>query len=227
MRTPFARCACALALLGVYYQTLLGVPGPAAAPVRPAVVDADTLADIDASATAYVDGRYADALELTERLMRKFPSQAMYFDRLARIHGELGRPRDEARAWEGVFRTSPTPVDACPMLAVAYDRIPDPAGALSAYERCVEVAPDDPDLLLFLGRAYNAAQRADEAREVLEKALAIAPEYPDIHLLLGVRNFLDGDLTTARSRFDAFAAMAPARHDEVQPWLQRTSGVIR
>jgi tetratricopeptide (TPR) repeat protein len=225
MRRPAIRLAFAVALLALYYQTLLGRTTPVAAP--PVTADEATLADIDASQVAFSASRYADALAPTERLTQKLPGQAMYFDRLARILRELGRPRDEARAWEEVFRTSPTPVDACPMLAIAYDRIPDPARALGAYERCVGVEPQDPDLLLFLGRAYNAAERPADARKVLEQALAIAPEYPDLHLLLGVRNFADGDLTTARTRFERFLALAPARQPEVTVWLERTREASR
>jgi tetratricopeptide (TPR) repeat protein len=223
MRSPFARLACALILLVVYYRTLFDAATPAAA----AVMDAETLRDIDASQVAFSAGRYVEALGPTERLTQRLPGQAMYFDRLARILGELGRPRDEARAWEEVFRTSPTPVDACPMLGFAYDRIPDPAGALGAYERCVEIDPQNPDLLLFLGRAYNAAERPHEARKVLEQALAIAPDYPDLHLLLGVRNFADGDRAAARARFERFLALAPARQAEVAVWLDRTREVSR
>ena len=225
MRRPAIRLAFAVALLALYYQTLLGTTTPVAAP--PVTADEATLADIDTSQVAFSSGRYAEALAPTERLTQTLPGQAMYFDRLARILRELGRPRDEARAWEEVFRTSPTPVDACPMLGVAYDRIPDPAGALGAYERCVGVEPQDPDLLLLLGRAYSAAERRDEARKVLEQALAIAPDYPDLHLLLGVRNFADGDLTTARTRFERFLALAPARQQEVTVWLERTREVSR
>ena len=225
MRRPAIRLAFAVVLLALYYQTLLGTATPTAAP--PVTADDATLRDIDASQLAFSTGRYAEALAPTERLTQKLPGQAMYFDRLARILRELGRPRDEARAWEEVFRTSPTPVDACPMLAAAYDRIPDPARALSAYERCLQVEPQDPDLLLFLGRAYNAAERAGEARHVLEQALAIAPEYPDVHLLLGVRNFADGDLATARSRFERFLTLAPERQAEVTVWLERTRQVAR
>ena len=223
MRRPVIRLAFAMVLLALYYQTLLGTATPAPAP--PVTADNATLRDIDESQLAFSAGRYAEALTPTERLTQTLPGQTIYFDRLARILRELGRPRDEARAWEEVFRTSPTPVDACPMLAAAYDRIPDPARALGAYERCVQVEPGDPDLLIFLGRAYNAAERVDEARQVLERALAIAPDYADVHLMLGVRNFADGDLATARARFERFLALAPPRQDEVAVWLDRTRQV--
>ena len=223
MRGPLVRFAVALVLLAIYYRALFGTATSAAAS---GIAEA-TLRDIDASQVAFSAGRYAEALEPTERLSSQFPSQALYFDRLARIQRELGRPRDEARALEGVFRASPTPEDACPMLAVAYEKIPDPAGALDAYERCVEVDPKNPDMLLFMGRAYNGAGRAEEARQVLERAVAIAPEYPDIYLVLGVRNFADGRLSTARDQFNRFLALAPARREEVAVWLERTRQVPR
>ncbi len=110
-------------------------------PAQPRSVEAATLRDIEASRVAFTAERYADALEPTERLTLQFPTQAVYFDRLARIQHGLGRPQREARAWEGVFRTSPTPENACPMLARPTTRIPDPVRALDAYERCVQVSP--------------------------------------------------------------------------------------
>jgi len=220
MHRPVARFACALILLALYRGALLGTARPAHA----SVVD-DTRSDIDASQEAYSAGRYAEALEPTERLTQRLPGQAIYFERLARIQQELNHPAEEARAWEGVFRTSPTPVDACPMIAAAYERLADGGRALDAYERCADVEPDNPDLLLTLGRAYSAAGRSAEARTVLEKALTVAPEYPDIYLVLGVRNLADGDRKTARERFERFQALAPERHDEVAVWLDRTSQV--
>ena len=225
MRHPGTRLAFAVVLLALYYQVLVGTSTSVTAP--PVTADDATLGDLDASQVAFFAGRYAEALAPTERLTKKLPGQTIYFDRLARILHELGRPRDEARAWEQVFRTSPTPVDACPMIGAAYDRIPDPPGALSAYERCVQVEPQDPDLLVFLGRAYNAAERGPEATQALEQALAIAPDYADAHLLLGIRNVADGDLTAARARFERFLALAPSRQQEVNVWLDRTREVAR
>ena len=225
MRHALTRFVVAVVLLTAYCQTLFG--NRSANPADAPIVDAEIRRDIEASQSAFSAGRYGDALQPTESLTRRLPTQAIYFDRLARIQHELAQFKAEARAWEGVFRTSPTPVDACPMLATAYDRIGDAAGALHAYERCVEVDPTNPDLLLFLGRAYNAAERAQDAERVLEQALALAPEYPDIHLVLGVRNFADGRVDVARVRFEQFLALAPARREEVAVWLERTSQVPR
>ena len=223
MRRPSIRLAFALALLAAYYLTLFDTAAPAATPM----VEERTRRDLETSAAAFSAGEYAAALEPTKRLTERLPTQAIYFDRLARIQQKLGNFGDEAKAWEGVFRTSPTPVDACPMMATAYEKVGDNARALDAFQRCVSVEPQNPDLLLVLGRAYSAAGRAAEAEQVLEQALAITPDYPDIHLVLGVRNFADGRLTDARVRFERFRELAPERGDEVAVWLDRTKEVAR
>jgi tetratricopeptide (TPR) repeat protein len=223
MRRPSVRLAFALALLAAYYLTLFDTAAPAATPL----VEEATRRDIETSAAAFSAGEYAGALEPTKRLTERLPTQAVYFDRLARIHQKLGQFADEAKAWEGVFRTSPTPVDACPMLGAAYERVNDTPRAVDAYERCLSVEPTNPDSLLFLGRAYNGAGRATDAERVLERALAYAPDYPDVYLVLGVRNFADGHMVQARSRFERFLELSPGRRDEVAVWLERTKEVGR
>jgi cytochrome c-type biogenesis protein CcmH/NrfG len=218
MRGPLLRLAAAGVLLAAYYRWLLVVAAPASATAISPVI----LQDIDASQSAFSARRYREALPPTERLTVTLPSQAIYFDRLARIRHELGDAREEARAWEGVFRTSPTPAEACPMLAQAYDAAKDAARTLDAYERCVQVDPDNPDALLYLGRAYNAAERGADARRVLERAVIVAPLYPDVHLVLGVRDFADGRVAEARSHFERFLELSPERREEVAVWLERT-----
>lgn len=222
---PLIRVACAAVLLAGYYFALF----PRTAPPLAAASLSDTsiLRDIDASDVAFTGGRYAEALEPTQRLTEKMPSQAKYFARLATIQHELQKYSDEARSWEGVFAASPTPSDACPAIGQAYEAAKDEARALNAYERCAEVDPENPDSLLFLGRAYNGASRAADARRVLEKAVAMSPDYPDLHLLLGVRNFADGRLAESRQQFERFLELAPGRRDEVAVWLERTSAVAK
>jgi tetratricopeptide (TPR) repeat protein len=216
------RLAAAAALLAGYYLSLFATPPTQAAPLRFELRD-----DVEASANAFAAGRYAEALDPTRRLTERTPSQAIYHQRLAHIRHALGDRAGEAAAWERVFRTSPTPADACPMLGQAYEARNETAQALDAYERCAAESPDDPDALLFLGRALNGSGRAAEARLVLERALALSPEYPDLHLLLGIRDLADGRVADARGRFARFLELSPSRRDEVALWLERTGSAAR
>jgi tetratricopeptide (TPR) repeat protein len=218
MQSPAIRFVSAALLLAFYARGVVVNSSPAVA----ASADAELLRDIDDSQVAFSAGKYAEALEPTRRLTIRMPTQAMYFNRLARIHGELGHAREEAQALESVYRTSPTPEDACPTIGQAYDRVPDPAAALDAYRRCATLTPGDPDSHVFLGRAFNAAGLPAEAKGALERALALAPDYPDVHLLLGVHEYSNGRIAEARARFERFLALAPGRREEVAVWLERT-----
>jgi tetratricopeptide (TPR) repeat protein len=217
MQSPVLRFVWAALLLAFYVRGIV-----TSTPAVTASADADLLRDINDSQVAYSAGKYAEALEPTRRLTIRMPTQAMYFNRLASIHRELGQAREEAQALESVYHTSPVPEDACPALGQAYDRVPHPAAALDAYERCAALAPDYPDSHVFLGRAYNAAGRGAEARAALERALALAPDYPDVHLLLGIHEYSNGLIAEARARFERFVALAPDRREEARTWLERT-----
>lgn len=218
MHTPGARLAGAAVVLAVYYWTLFASPPPSP---RDAA-ETELQQDIQASLTLFNANRFADALEPTERIVERWPTQAMYHERLALIFQKLERPSDEARQWEAMMATSPTPIDACPMVAEAYRRDHREALALAAFERCAALQPSNPDFHLFLGQALLRADRKAEARRAFEQGLAIDASYPDLHLLIGIRQFDDGQLAEARVSFERFLALAPSRRDEVAVWLERT-----
>lgn len=117
---------------------------------------------------------------------------------------------------------SPTPIDACPMVADAHRRNQRDDLELAALERCAGLKPANPDFELFLGQALLRAGRPAEARQAFERGLALSPDYADLHLLLGIRQFADGQPPLARASFERFLALAPDRRAEVASWLTRT-----
>jgi len=216
--TPRSRAVAAVSVLAAYYWVL------ALQPFAPAASAADLALerDIRDSRALFDARRFADALAPTERLATQLSAQAVYHERHALILRELERPAKEAQAWERMMAASPTPVDACPMIADAYMKSGDRGRALTAIERCASLPPLNPDFLLSLGQALLEADRTAEARQAFERGLAIDDRYPDLHLLLGVRQFADSDVAGARVRFERFLQLAPERRAEVEVWLQRT-----
>jgi tetratricopeptide (TPR) repeat protein len=192
------------------------------ATVPTAVVDAQLQQDIQSSLALFSANRFAEALPPTQRIVERWPSQAMYHERLATIFQKLDRPADEAAEWEAVMATSPTPIDACPMVADAYRRMKRDDQALDAFARCAVLEPANPDFYLQLGQALLRAERKAEARQAFERGLEIDASYPDLHLVIGIRQFDDGQLPEARASFERFLALAPERRDEVAVWLERT-----
>lgn len=218
MQTAGARLAGAVIVLAVYYWTLIAQP----ATTPGFMVEARLQEDIQSSQTLFFSERFADALAPTQRIVERWPSQAMYHERLALIFQNLDRPADEAVEWEALMATSPTPIDACPMVANAYRRINREDQALDAFTRCAAFQPANPDFQLQLGQALVRADRKAEALQAFERGLEIDASYPDLHLLIGIRQFDEGRHREARESFERFLALAPERRDEVAVWLERT-----
>jgi cytochrome c-type biogenesis protein CcmH/NrfG len=218
MQTPGARLAGAAIVLAFYYWALIAKPATAPA----FMVEAQLQQDIQSSLALFSTNRFADALAPTQRIVERWPSQAMYHERLAVIFQKLDRPADEALEWEAMMGTSPTPIDACPMVANAYRRSNREDQALDAFSRCAALQPANPDFQLLLGQALLRAERKAEARQAFERGLEIDASYPDLHLVIGIRQFDDGQFPQARASFERFLALAPERRDEVAVWLERT-----
>jgi cytochrome c-type biogenesis protein CcmH/NrfG len=216
--TAGSRAAAAATVLAAYYWVLALHPFAPQASAADAALDRD----IRESRALFDAKRFEDALPPTERLATQLSTQAIYHERHALILRALSRPADEAQAWERMMAASPTPVDACPMIAEAYEKAGDAARAHTALERCASLPPINPDFLLSLGQSFLKSDRKAEARQAFERGLAVDAAYPDLHLLLGVRKFDGGDLAGARVSFERFLQLAPARKDEVEVWLQRT-----
>jgi tetratricopeptide (TPR) repeat protein len=216
--TAASRAASAATVLAAYYWVL------ALQPFAPQANGADAALDRDIrdSRALFDAKRFDEALPPTQRLATQLPTHAIYHERHALILRELSRPADEAQAWERMMAASPTPVDACPMIAEAYEKAGDPAKARSALERCASLPPINPDFLLSLGQSFLKDDRKADARQAFERGLAVDETYPDLHLLLGVRKFDDGDHAGARVSFERFLQLAPDRKAEVEVWLQRT-----
>ncbi len=217
MHSAAARLAGAAVVLAVYYWTLF----VSASPPQDAV-EAQLQQDIQSSLALFNAGRFADALAPTERLVTHAPEQQLYHERLALIFQQLERPSDEVREWEAMMATSPTPIDACPMVAEAYRRANREDLALTAFERCATLQPVNPDFHVYLGQALLRADRKAEARRAFEQGLAIDEGYADLHLLVGIRQFDAGEVAEARQSFERFLVLAPSRRDEVAVWLERT-----
>ena len=123
--TARARLAGGALVLAVYAWTLR--PSPVAVSAGLVRTDPEVERWLALSEETFNARGYADALEPTTRLVERFPTQHVYAERQARIFEKLGRPSDEAAAWERFVDLSPTPVDACPAIGNAYVRAGDTA----------------------------------------------------------------------------------------------------
>lgn len=170
-----------LAALLVFYLTLSVAPRWALAPV-----DAAPNADLVVTANQLIaQGQWSDALAPVTALVAAFPGNHIYAEHLATTYNHLGRPREEAEAWELFVATSPNAYEACPRMGNAYLRAHDLAKAIDAAERCLAFDPTDPDLMFH---AAHAAEWKDDwvaAEALYRQAAAADPANLDVQIGLG------------------------------------------
>ncbi len=123
--------------------------------------------------------QWAEALEPTRQLVARFPGQHVYLARLAETYRKLGRPADEAAAWETFMDRSPLPADACPFIGHAYRKLGKYDQALNAFERCYEADSRNAELAFFVGLGNEWTSRFDTAAEWYERAIGMAPPHYD------------------------------------------------
>lgn len=129
---------------------------------------------------AIAAGDFDAARPIVEQLAVTYPDTPIVSIWLAETYRGLGRPSDEARAWETVLRTAALPDAACPALPEAYRRSGDGPGALDAFKRCAAAAPDDPERLADLADAYAAAGFASDAAETVRRIALVDHTHPRV-----------------------------------------------
>lgn len=195
--SPWPRLASALALLSVFAWTL--VPRASGDDTRDTAVEAW----IAASGSRFAAEDWTAALEPTRALVERFPTQQVYADRLARIYAHLGKPVQEAAAWEQFVKSAATPEDACPALPQAYQRAGDENAALGAFERCRDFDPSSAEGWFFLGQAYRRAGRDAESVATFRNAVRVDPQHADSRVGLA------GGLLRAGEAAEALAVIEP------------------
>jgi tetratricopeptide (TPR) repeat protein len=123
-------------------------------------------------------------------------------NRLANMHGELGRAYREAG-----LTTS----------------------AVSQFEAALELRPQFADLRLELARTLLDAGRLDDAARMLDQSVAEKPDWLDAMLLRGLAAYLAGELELAKSVWEGAAERHPdePRLDTYRSMLARRLGEHR
>ncbi len=206
--TPLGRLLAAGSLLALFSWVLFP-----SADVAALAADAEAEALMVASREAFGTGRWEDALAPTRALVKRFPAQQIYSDRLARIYNGLGRSADEAAAWEQFIRTSPTPVDACPAIGQAYLRAGDAQASVHAYERCRDLDPRNGELWSFLGRAYQRQRRHDDAFDAFREGVRVDPLHSDSRVGLASALLIRNDVPEALAVIEPAVPRVPDNPD--------------
>ncbi len=153
--------------------------------------------------------RFEDARPLAQSMVKEFPNNPIYLRRLAEIQGELGNSREEAEAWEGFMKVSPSPAEAFPALGNAYRRMGRIDRCIEAFQRAVALEPRNSELLFYLGRAYEYGHAYAKALETYKRACSLNPGDPDATAGWARMEVFIGDPAAAARRVEQLLARNP------------------
>ena len=129
--------------------------------------------------------RPADALELFEEGMRRFPGDADLTMGTAMAHLRLGDFARSCEILEGLRRARPGSGETLQALAEAYLSRRMPAEAVHAADEAAESGRDDSRLLSRLGRAFYSRRYYAQALSYYELAAETSPEWSEAWFGLG------------------------------------------
>jgi Flp pilus assembly protein TadD len=175
----------------VFGVVLLGVPSLPLRPAQPAPRTRNLQRLIAA-------GDFGAARELAVEARRLHPDDDGAARSLARIDGGLGRPADEAAAWEDYLRLAPATPDVCLRLSSVYRSLGQPLNVAATVERCLALEARQPELLGDLAAARLALGDRTAAVAAMERAVAMQPSNPAFRVRLASLLLDDGRLSEAR-----------------------------
>ncbi|WP_343833711.1 tetratricopeptide repeat protein [Thalassospira tepidiphila] len=157
-------------------------------------------ADIYRSAlNLYEAGRYAEAEESCQRMIRSFPqaAEAMHLAGLVAMrHG------NQSLAAERMGRAAIADANSAEIQhdhAQALKAIGKLRDAVGAFKRAIRLCPDAPALYCNIANTYRQLDELEDARENYERALELAPDVAEIHANYAACQYAMGDIDGAET----------------------------
>jgi Flp pilus assembly protein TadD len=161
------------------------------------------------------EGRYEEAVEIYNRLVRDDPGSDSLLMSLAWAYRDWGKEEEAVGCLETLFERE---IRRRVFTGFAFDemvRLFREKGmhdrAVSLCERVAEAQPEDPALLCTLGEAYLRAGRGDRAVGVFLKLAEMEPEASAYLCLLGNAYALAGDPEKAVESYEKAAVLEPGK----------------
>jgi arylsulfatase A-like enzyme/Flp pilus assembly protein TadD len=184
------------------------VAGSAPAKTRyTAADDPKQLVDLDQAVHNAVEAvsarRFADAVQIYERVIARRPDMAIAYRHLAFVEWQRGNANGAIAVLQRALRGNAAPQPALVAQLGGYlADTGDVRAAILLLEPLAGTAAADPETLNALGIAYVRAGRRDEAARTFERVLAINPDSSVPLENLGVMALERGDLAAARRSFE-------------------------
>jgi choline-sulfatase len=175
--------------------------------------DPKTLVDLDRdvhdAVEAFTSGRYADAVQIYQRVLARRPDMAIAYRHLAFIEWQRGRAPAAIEALQRAMNAGVRDPRLVGQLGSYLTETGRAAEGIALLESVATSADAGLDALNALGIAYAQTGRAAQARAVFERVLTIDPQSSVPLENLGLLALERGDVATARHQFERAAAANP------------------
>lgn len=169
----------------------------------------------DAALREHQAGRFADAEQKYQRVLRQTPRHADALHLLGVIAAQTGRPRDAIASIKRAIAISPRVAIYHANLGNAYQDCDQTNDALVSYQRAVALNPKHPAALNGLGTALEKLDELEAAENAFRKAAELEPASPVHHANLGKVLEARGQYQASRDSYEKAVRLAP-QHAEHQ-----------
>jgi predicted O-linked N-acetylglucosamine transferase (SPINDLY family) len=136
-------------------------------------------------------------MTLIRKAIENAPTNAAYFNNLARVYGALGRSSEAVNCWRRALEINPEYAMAHYNLGNALREQGELDEAVACYRRALEINPDYAKAHSNLGIALYEQRKLDEAVACYQRALEINPNHATAHSNLGSALYDQGKLDEA------------------------------
>src|SRR5690625_1924874 len=144
------------------------------------------------------NARYAEAQEVFDDLLERFPADRRLYEALIRIHRSMMNPIGLLDVLDRMQAAFPEDADVPYRIAAVHESRGDYDAARSVYDSLAVAYPNDVEPLLGMAATFEAEDDFERAIKAYTRILDVAPEHTDAHLRLG--DLLERTQRWARAR---------------------------
>jgi len=147
------------------------------------------------------NGQSAKALIALEKLIKKFPNQALLFNLKGACYESIKELEKSIESFTKATEIHPQYAEAFYNLGVVQKKIGDLDGAIYSYQKTISIDPSNANAFNNLGNILTQKGLIDKSIEYLNEALNLNPKFAEAHNNIGLANLELNKLNESKKSF--------------------------
>ncbi|MCX8094053.1 MAG: tetratricopeptide repeat protein [Candidatus Goldbacteria bacterium] len=157
----------------------------------------------------YDEGRYKEAIEYLQALLKKDPKNPVYWNQLGSVYAQLNSFDNAIISFKNAIKYDPKNIKAMYNLGLVYSEKGSKKEARKVIEDALKIAPKNPLLQAALGNVLIDEENYDKAEKIYEQIVAVKPDFDIGHFNLGVINYQKRELKEAKKNYEEVLKINP------------------